>query len=51
LPLRLILGKIGLLKITIPYTSLGSNPVEVQIEDIFIVVCKLLVDNAYRANN
>lgn len=38
LPLELVIGKMGLLKITVPWSALGSQPVDVLIEDILIVV-------------
>lgn len=40
LPLEVVIGKLGKLMITVPWASLGSNPVDVLIEDILIVVRK-----------
>ena len=38
LPLELIVGKLGKLSIKVPWSSLGSTPVDVVIEDLYIVV-------------
>ena len=40
MPLQLIYGQIGYLRIQIPWRSLSSKPVNVQINDIWLVVCK-----------
>jgi vacuolar protein sorting-associated protein 13A/C len=45
LPLELVFGKLGKLKITVPWSSLGSNPVDVLIEDILIVVSKSYISH------
>ena len=38
LPVKLLMGKIGKLKITVPWNHLSSKPVEVVIESVNIVV-------------
>ena len=44
-PMDLIYGKIGYLRIKIPWRSLGSKPVEVEVRDVWIVV-QPLTDSA-----
>ena len=38
LPLKLLMGKIGKLKIDVPWSSLSSDPVIINIESVNIVV-------------
>jgi vacuolar protein sorting-associated protein 13A/C len=40
LPLELIYGQIGRLKICVPWKNIGSKPVNVEIENVIIVVSK-----------
>jgi len=42
LPLQLVYGQIGVLKLSVPWKSIGSSPVDVQIENVEIVVSKYL---------
>lgn len=40
MPLELIYGQIGYLRIQCPWRHLGSRPVNVEVRDIWLVVCK-----------
>ena len=40
MPLELVYGRIGYLRIQVPWRSLGSKPVIVDIQDVWIVVRK-----------
>ena len=37
-PLDLLMGKIGRLKIDVPWNRLSSKPVEIEIDSVYIVV-------------
>ena len=51
LPLELIMGRVGTLQITVPWSSLGSSPVDVVVEDVLIIVSKFVKSNFFiRAN-
>jgi hypothetical protein len=43
LPLGLVCGQIGNLKISVPLSSIGSKPVDILIENVFLVVSKSMV--------
>lgn len=40
IPLELVYGQIGNLKISVPWQNIGSKPVDVLIENVYIVVSK-----------
>ena len=40
LPLDLVFGQIGELQVSLPWSSIGSKPVDVLVGDMFIVVRK-----------
>jgi hypothetical protein len=40
IPLELIFSQVGTLHVSVPWKSIGSKPVEVVIEDVFLVVSK-----------
>ena len=43
LPLTLRLGRIGKLKISVPWRSLSTSPVEIVIEGVNIIICKVII--------
>ena len=45
-PMELVYGRIGYLRIKIPWRSLGSKPVEVDVRDVWVVV-QPLTDSAH----